>query len=55
MVQDTIRVVDAFQNNLKHISVDIAKHQITVVTGMPKQMLEAEQSVTAPYLKKALI
>ncbi len=26
-----------------------------IFTGTPKQMLEAEQSVTAPYLKKVLI
>ena len=31
---DQIRVIDAFQNNLKHISLDIPKHQITVVTGV---------------------
>ncbi len=34
MAQDTIRVIDATQNNLKHISVEIPKHQITVVTGV---------------------
>ena len=34
MAHDTIRVTDAFQNNLKHISLEIPKHQITVVTGV---------------------
>lgn len=34
MHQDTIRVIDAVQNNLKHISVEIPKHAITVVTGV---------------------
>ncbi len=34
MAQDTIRVNDATQNNLKHVSLDIPKHQITVVTGV---------------------
>ncbi len=33
--QDTIRVIDAVQNNLKHISVEIPKHAITVVTSVP--------------------
>ncbi len=37
MHQDTIRVIDAVQNNLKHISVEIPKHAITVVTGAPVQ------------------
>ena len=31
---DCIRVNDATQNNLKHVSLDIPKHQITVVTGV---------------------
>ncbi len=34
MYQDKIRIVDAVQNNLKHISVEIPKNQITVVTGV---------------------
>lgn len=34
MHQDTILVIDAVQNNLKHISVEIPKHAITVVTGV---------------------
>ena len=34
MKRDKIRVTDATQNNLKHISVEIPKHQITVVTGV---------------------
>ena len=34
MSKDSIRVVDATQNNLRHVSVDIPKHQITVVTGV---------------------
>ena len=34
MQKDVIRVTDATQNNLKHVSVDIPKHQITVVTGV---------------------
>ena len=34
MKQDHICVIDAAQNNLKHISVEIPKHQITVVTGV---------------------
>ena len=34
MHQDTIRVIDGVQNNLKHISVEIPKHAITVVTGV---------------------
>ncbi len=34
MMKDKIRVFDATQNNLKHVSVDIPKHQITVVTGV---------------------
>ncbi len=34
MTQDNIHVIDAAQNNLKHISTQIPKHQITVVTGV---------------------
>ena len=34
MAKDVIRVTDATQNNLKHVSVEIPKHQITVVTGV---------------------
>ncbi len=34
MKQDVIRVIDATQNNLKNISVEIPKHKITVVTGV---------------------
>ena len=34
MATNTIRIVDATQNNLKHISLEIPKHQITVVTGV---------------------
>ena len=34
MRQEFIRVLDATQNNLKHVSLDIPKHQITVVTGV---------------------
>lgn len=34
MKQDTIRVYDAFENNLKHLTLEIPKHQITVVTGV---------------------
>ncbi len=34
MKSDKIRVFDATQNNLKHVSVEIPKHQITVVTGV---------------------
>ena len=34
MYQDKIRIVDAVQNNLKHVSVEIPKNQITVVTGV---------------------
>ena len=34
MEKDNIRVINAVQNNLKHVSVEIPKHQITVVTGV---------------------
>lgn len=34
MKTDTIRVVGAVQNNLKNVTVEIPKHQITVVTGV---------------------
>ena len=34
MQNDNIKVIDAVQNNLKNISVEIPKHQITVVTGV---------------------
>ena len=34
MRSDVIRVVDATQNNLKHMSLEIPKHEITVVTGV---------------------
>ncbi len=34
MYQDKIKIVDAIQNNLKHISVEIPKNKITVVTGV---------------------
>ncbi len=34
MEHDYIHVVDATQNNLKHVSLEIPKHQITVVTGV---------------------
>lgn len=34
MKQNMICVIDATQNNLKHVSVQIPKHQITVVTGV---------------------
>ncbi len=33
-MKDKIRVFDTTQNNLKHVSVDIPKHKITVVTGV---------------------
>lgn len=31
---DHIRVIDASENNLKHVSLDIPKHQMTVFTGV---------------------
>lgn len=34
MMKDKISVIDATQNNLKHVSVEIPKHRITVVTGV---------------------
>lgn len=34
MKNDNICVIDAYQNNLKHVSLEIPKHQITVVTGV---------------------
>ena len=34
MSSNTISVIDATQNNLKHVSLEIPKHQITVVTGV---------------------
>ena len=34
MKEDKIIIHDAFENNLKHISVEIPKNQITVVTGL---------------------
>ncbi len=34
MWKDKISVTNATQNNLKHISVEIPKHQVTVVTGL---------------------
>lgn len=34
MMKDKIQVIDATQNNLKHVSVAIPKHLITVVTGV---------------------
>lgn len=34
MKKDLFKVIDATQNNLKHICVEIPKHQITVVTGV---------------------
>ncbi len=34
MYQNKIRVVNATQNNLKNISLELPKHQITVVTGV---------------------
>lgn len=34
MKQDTIRVIDAYENNLCHVSVDIPKYRITVFTGV---------------------
>lgn len=34
MHKEMIRAVNATQNNLKHISVDIPKNKITVVTGV---------------------
>lgn len=34
MGRDSIVIHDAFQNNLKHISLEIPKHEITVVTGL---------------------
>ena len=34
MYQDKIQVVNATQNNLKNISLELPKHQITVVTGV---------------------
>ena len=34
MDQNFISITNAFQNNLKHISLKIPKHQITVVTGV---------------------
>lgn len=34
MRSDRIRVVDAYENNLKHISIDIPKDKLTVFTGV---------------------
>lgn len=34
MKSDTIRVIDAYENNLQHISLDIPKYKITVFTGV---------------------
>lgn len=34
MLKGKISVIDATQNNLKHVSVEIPKHDITVVTGV---------------------
>ncbi len=34
MEEKSIKITDAFENNLKHISLNIPKHQITVVTGV---------------------
>ena len=34
MKQESIVIHDAYHNNLKHISLEIPKHQITVVTGL---------------------
>ena len=34
MNHDYIRIVDAYENNLKHISLDIPKHKLTVFTGV---------------------
>ena len=34
MKSDTIRVIDAYENNLQHVSVDIPKYKITVFTGV---------------------
>ena len=31
---ENIKVIDAYQNNLKHVSLEIPKHKITVVTGV---------------------
>lgn len=33
-MRDSIRIVDAFQNNLKHISVEFPKHKWITVTGI---------------------
>ena len=32
--RDRIRVIDAYENNLKHVSVDIPKYKLTVFTGV---------------------
>lgn len=34
MKSDTIKVIDAYENNLQHISLDIPKYKITVFTGV---------------------
>lgn len=34
MRRDTIHIIDAYENNLKHISVDIPKYRMTVFTGV---------------------
>lgn len=34
MKRDTIHIIDAYENNLKHVSVDIPKYQMTVFTGV---------------------
>lgn len=34
MKRDTIHIINAYENNLKHVSVDIPKYQITVFTGV---------------------
>ena len=32
--RSSIRVMDAYENNLKHVSVDIPKYKLTVFTGV---------------------
>lgn len=34
MERETIRVTDAYENNLKHVSLDIPKYRLTVFTGV---------------------
>lgn len=52
--QDNIQILDAHENNLKHIDVTIPKGELVVFAGTPEGLIIEPRSKTGKYLKEAL-